>query len=209
MSTQKRTHPSADRNSKPILEAMLKRVDAITPGLKMLEIASGSGQHVGYIAPHFPNITFQPTEYDTEHFDSIKAYAAECVTGNILPPVFVDISQDMKQWTNQFQPASFDYIFNSNMIHITPFACTEGLFRAAGVLLKKNGVLLTYGPYAVNGVLKPESNIEFDKHLRERNPEWGVRDIAVLSRLSAENSIALQIAQDMPSNNKFISWIKM
>ncbi|EDW75666.2 uncharacterized protein Dwil_GK23994 [Drosophila willistoni] len=202
-------YPSADRNSQPIAEALLAQIDRQSPNLKLLEIASGSGQHTGYLAALLPNISFQPTEYDKGLFSSITAYVQDCVTGNINPPIHVDISQDVKQWKVQFPTSSYDYMFNSNMMHISPWTCSIGLFRAAGELLKSGGKLFTYGPYAQDGDLTPQSNVDFDQGLKRRDPTWGVRDIRDLKQLADANGLKLEKLVDMPSNNKFLTWLKL
>ncbi|XP_017095722.2 UPF0585 protein CG18661 isoform X1 [Drosophila bipectinata] len=205
----KRTHPSADRNSQPISEALLAQVDRQKKDLKLLEIASGSGQHAGYLAPLLPNISFQPTEFERSQFDSISAYAGDCATGNIRLPFYVDVTRDPKEWEGPPAPASYDYFFNSNMMHISPWECSVGLFRAAGQLLKRGGRMFTYGPYAQDGILTPQSNVDFDRSLRGRDPSWGVRDIKDLKVLAQENGMQLEKIVDMPSNNKFLTWLKL
>ncbi|KAH8376858.1 hypothetical protein KR093_001759, partial [Drosophila rubida] len=209
----KRTHPSADRNSQPISEALIAQVDTQTPNLRLLEIASGSGQHAGFLAPLLPKISFQTTEFERNDFDSISAYVADCATGNILPPLYVDISQELKDWEaktlEQVKPASYDYMFNCNMVHISPWICSIGLFRAAGQLLKPGGKLFTYGPYAQDGVLTPQSNVDFDANLKGRNDTWGIRDIRDLKQLAESNGLKLDRITEMPSNNKFLTWLKL
>ncbi|KAH8333990.1 hypothetical protein KR059_005122 [Drosophila kikkawai] len=205
----KRTHPSADRNSQPISEALLAQVDRESKNLQLLEIASGSGQHAGFLAPLLPNITFQPTEYERQQLDSIAAYAKDCPTGNIRAPFCVDITQDPRDWEVPPTPGSFDYMFNSNMMHISPWSCSLGLFRAAGQLLKKGGRMFTYGPYAQDGVLVPQSNVDFDRSLRSRDASWGVRDIKDLKAVALENGLELEKLVEMPSNNKFLTWLKL
>lgn len=95
------------------------------------------------------------------------------------------------------------------MMHISPFKCSEGLFENAGAILQKNGLLITYGPYAENGQLTPESNISFDNGLRRSNPLWGVRDIVDLKKLAEAANLQLIEVHEMPANNKILIWKKL
>lgn len=165
--------PAAERNKNPILE-VLKDIIKVPeneegfPYIKVLEISSGTGQHVTHFAKHLsPLIFWQPTEYDRSSFSSICAYIQENQLQNVAPPVYVDIREHHNKWNpvcgnaeksaskvlpiTEFKENSFDYIYNSNLIHISSFDCTEGLFFNSGKLLKKNGYLITYGPYGQNG----------------------------------------------------------
>lgn len=204
----KQQNPSANRNQKPILDVLLKILDKTSSNLKLLEISSGTGQHSAFFANHFPNITFQPSEYDESMLTSIQAYALDSKYKNILNPIIIDISKDYNLWNIKFNENNFDYILNINMIHITPWKCTEGLFYNAGKLLKNHGFLITYGPYAINGILTPDSNVRFNNMLKNQNPEWGVRDIQDLKILAQKNSIKFVEMYDMPANNKILLWQK-
>lgn len=183
-------NPSATRNSPAILEILKLYIKSNAVGI-VLEISSGVGSHVNFFAPHFPYLTFQPTEYEKSLLNSIDSYAKDCKTNNILSPLHVDVRDTYTKWGN-FQPKSIDFMLNINMIHISDFSCTIGLFRNAGILLKENGLLFTYGPYAIDGVLIPDSNVQFDALLKQQNREWGVRDIRNLEKLAEENSIYLK-----------------
>lgn len=209
---RKLNNPSAERNCQPILSVLSDVLDKTTPNQKLLEISSGTGQHAAYIAQHFPNINFCPSEFDASLIGSIRAFAAEVHTNNVRPPIVVDIRQPFTDWNQSHFDSDgrgeFDYVLNINMIHITPLDCTEGLFQNANALLKGNGLLITYGPYAINGVLVPESNINFDRYLRSQNVEWGVRDISDLKGISSRYGIALEKILDMPANNKICIWRK-
>ncbi|XP_055300231.1 UPF0585 protein CG18661 isoform X2 [Sitodiplosis mosellana] len=205
---------SADRNCHPILDCLHIVLDKNQYGLRLLEIASGTGQHVGYFAPAFPNIAFYPSEYETSMFGSIRSYTESL--SNVALPMTIDVRQPFGTKWNwhvaNLQPTkvagTFDYMLNINMIHITPWSCTEGLFKNASGLLKPNGILITYGPYASNGVLIPESNVNFDQYLRSTNTDWGVRDLRDLQQLALTYSICLEKIFDMPANNKVCIWRK-
>lgn len=171
-----------------------------------LELASGSGQHVAYFAPHFPGVRFQPTEVDENLLGSITHYASSCTTKNILLPKLVDISTKLSSYG--FQENSIDYMYCANMIHISPYECTIGLFENAGNYLKPDALMITYGPYSKDGVITPDSNVQFDASLKARNASWGVRDIADLVKLAEQNNLSLIDTVEMPANNKILIWKK-
>lgn len=207
-------NPSADRNKEPILNE-LKHVLSKSDEKLLLEISSGTGQHVYHIAPNFPNIKIQPSELTSDSFGSISAYSEDCPTRNICYPIKIDISKPLTSWPRSpsFCPGSWqgkiDYVLNINMIHITPIDCVKGLFDNSTKLLKINGLLLTYGPYGEHGVISPQSNVDFDKHLKQSNPEYGVRDLTQLKKMAQEYGIIFRKSVNMPANNKFIVWEKV
>lgn len=223
---RKLNYPAAKRNSEPILNVLQTVLDGKRPGLKLLEISSGSGQHTAYFAPHFPNITFQPSEYDANLLESIQCWKEDTQTDNICSPMQINVLMPYTQWganpsqsgpyLNGRQNSDFndmtsqlDYILNINMIHISPFECTEGLFRNAASLLKTNGVLITYGPYGVDGKITPQSNVDFDRSLRSNDARWGVRDLTMLGEFCRQFGFELEKFVDMPANNKTCVWRKM
>nr|XP_020451642.1 UPF0585 protein C16orf13 homolog [Monopterus albus]XP_020451643.1 UPF0585 protein C16orf13 homolog [Monopterus albus] len=197
---------AADRNKGHILAVLRESVNTGKP-LQALEIASGTGQHVIHFAQALRNIIWQPSEYDRQTLASIEAYRAGYPMNNVKPAIHLDVSLPHQYWGG-IQPESFDLVVNINMIHISPMACTEGLFRGAGAVLKPRGLLLTYGPYAVNGQITPQSNVDFNYSLRQRNPEWGLRDISLLSSLAQKNGLFLEKIVDMPANNKCLLFRK-
>ncbi|XP_028139355.1 methyltransferase-like 26 isoform X1 [Diabrotica virgifera virgifera] len=196
--------PSADRNKEPILEVLKQYFDNTIEG-KVIEISSGTGQHAAHFAPHFPKLTFQPTENEPSLLESISAYAADTPTKNVKEPLLVNVVDD---WTKWNVSNDFDYAINVNMIHVTPFSCTIGLFKNISSVLKPGGLLVTYGAYANNGVLEPESNRQFDKSIRQRDPNCGVRDIQDIVKVSESYGIKLKEIIEMPANNKCLIWQK-
>ena len=209
MTSKKVFAPSADRNKDPILSVLQKYFAAAneicTNGLHGLEISSGSGQHVVHFAKHLPFITFQPSELNDYSLPSIEEYILESGLSNVLSPLVIDVTKPIGEWN--LPHTEFDFILNINMIHISPWSCTLGLFERASELLRKPyGALITYGPYAVHGVITPESNVLFDQSLRDRNELWGLRDIADLEKVATVNGFHLHAIEEMPSNNKMLIW---
>ncbi|XP_069761827.1 methyltransferase-like 26 isoform X2 [Narcine bancroftii] len=182
--------PAAGRNKEPILSVIRRHVKPAAAALA-LELASGSGQHAVHFAQALPNVVWQPSEVEPRSLESISAYIAVTRVKNVKQPLCIDCSQSWETWGG-LQPNTFDLILNINMIHITEMKCTKGLFKGAGQLLKPNALLITYGPYAINGTITPQSNIDFDLSLRQRNPTWGLRDLSILQKLAEENGMAFQ-----------------
>ncbi|XP_041958711.1 methyltransferase-like 26 [Alosa sapidissima] len=197
---------AAERNKEPIVSVLRDCVETSRP-LKALEISSGSGQHVVHFAQAFRNVTWQPSDIDAQSVSSIQAYRNHLKLDNVKSPIQLDASQSWENWGG-FDPESLDIVVNINMMHISPLACTKGLFKGAGIILKPQGLLFTYGPYSVNGVITPQSNVDFDFSLRQRNPEWGLRDVSFLNSLAEENGLFLQKMVDMPANNKCLLFRK-
>ena len=206
----KQFSPSADRNKQPILEKLIQ----IHQGeqnyeKKVLEISSGTGQHIVHFARHFTQWTWQPSDYTEQYVASVRAYIADEQLNNVKQPILVDVTTDCSTWGEDGSlVGTLDLVVNMNMIHITPIECTHGLLRNAGILLKPGGRLVTYGPYAVDGVLEPESNVNFNARLQDENPFWGIRDVALLKNLCVEHGLVFKDMFDMPANNKCLCFVK-
>ena len=193
--------PSAARNREPIL-SVIRRV--FPEKGKVLEIASGTGEHAVFVARALPGLVWQPSDPDAQARDSIAAWIERERLANVLPPLDIDVRA--KDWDVK---APFDAVVAINMIHISPWQATLGLFEGAGRLLRANGVLLLYGPYQRDGRHTAPSNAAFDRSLKERNPSWGVRDIADVARVGAESGFKLRETVDMPANNLSVVFVKM
>ncbi|XP_053620145.1 UPF0585 protein CG18661 [Plodia interpunctella] len=208
---EKLIYPAATRNQEPILQVLKRFIICDEENISdesplFLEVSSGSGQHLYHFAPHFPGVRFQPTEYDKSLLGSITYYSQACPTKNIYAPIQLDICNDFKDYG--LQENSIDYLYNANMIHITPYQCTLGLFKNAGCYLKPDALMIMYGPYCKDGIISPQSNIDFDAFLKSRDPSWGLRDINDLIKLAEENDLSLIDTIEMPANNKILIWKK-
>jgi hypothetical protein len=188
----RRQSPAAARNREPILQVLL---ETLPERGTLIEIASGTGEHAAYFAGRFPHIVWQPTDPDPEALASIAAWRAEAGPANLLEPLRLDASAEMWPVT------SADAILCVNMVHISPWAATEGLMRGAGRLLAEGAPLLLYGPYRRAGVLTAPSNVAFDESLRARNPEWGLRELEAVEAEAVRHGLRLERVVEMPANN--------
>ncbi len=184
--------PHVARNREPILE-VLRRV-LPRQGL-VLEIASGGGEHAAYFASNLPGVIWQPTDANSEMFESIAAHRAAAGVANLLEPLHLDVAAE--QWPVE----RVDAMVCCNMIHIAPWAATEGLIAGAGRTLRRGAPLYLYGPFKVEGRHTAPSNEDFDTSLRARNPLWGVRDLTDVSSLAKRHGFALAETVPMPANN--------
>src|SRR3546814_19275403 len=84
-----------------------------------------------------------------------------------------------------------DAILCINMIHISPWAATEGLRAGAERVLGPGGVLYLSGPYRRADVPTASSNEAFDADLRQRNAEWGLRAMEDFVALAGRHGLSL------------------
>ena len=191
MSEARREAPAAARNREPILGVLLPR---LTQGARLLEVASGSGEHALWIAQARPDLHVQPSDPQPEARASIAAWCQG--VANIAPALALDAA-------GNWPAVSADAVLCINMIHIAPWEATLGLMRGAASALAPGGALFLYGPYRVGGAMV-ESNQEFDARLRAENAAWGVRALEDVT--AAAQGFAPPIITPMPANNLFLEF---
>jgi len=195
-----RSSPSTQRNRQPILEVLAPRLG---PGARVLEVASGAGEHALFLAAALPGVSWQPTDRDADALASIAAWRAASGPANLAAPIRLDAA-DAASW-----PAGpFDAVVCINMIHISPWAASEGLMAGAGRVLAPGGRLFLYGPFLEAGVETAPSNLAFDQSLKARDPAWGIRDLAAVTALAAARGLTLAERIAMPANNLIVMFEK-
>jgi len=182
----------AERNTAPILE-VLERV--LPDRGIVLELASGTGQHVVACADRFRQLQWQPSDIDPELRDSVAQRIANSGLDNVASPIELDATR--LPWP----VAHADAVLCINMIHISPWSATEGLFAGASTILPAGGIVVTYGPYMRDGAHTAPSNASFDTSLRLRNPAWGLRDIAAVAAAAERFGLHHIETVPMPANN--------
>ena len=186
------TAPHAERNKQPLLDILARVLPA--KGL-VLEIGSGTGQHVTHFAKALPGLTFQPSEMDQSRHASIAAWTSHEQLTNVRAPIAFDVSR--LPWPVR----AADAILCINVIHISPWEATLALMKGAGAILPPGEALVTYGPYARGGAHTAPSNAAFDADLKSRDPRWGVRNMEDVAAAAKKEGLELVETVPMPANN--------
>jgi hypothetical protein len=186
--------PASVRNAEPILH--LLRAHLPKSG-RVLEIAAGSGQHAVAFSGALPGLEWTPSDPSPDARASIAAWAAQAGAANLQAPLALDC-MDEASWPE----GPFDAVLCINMIHISPWAATEGLMALAErVLPRPGGLLYLYGPYREADVPLAPSNEAFDASLKARDPAWGLRDRDTVVALARSHGLTLTLRTEMPANN--------
>jgi len=193
----RRRAPAAARNRDPILAVL----ESVLPASGLvLEIASGTGEHAVHFARALPALDWQPSDPDADARASIAAWADAEGLANLRPPLALDAASD------DWPVARADAMVCINMVHISPWAATEGLMRGAGRVLAAGAPLVLYGPYRRAGHPLEPSNAAFDADLRARDPRWGLRELDAVSACAAASGLAPERVVEMPANNLSVAF---
>jgi SAM-dependent methyltransferase len=194
--TEKPYAESSAQNRAPI-QAVLE--EAFADRRRVLEIASGTGQHAVYFGAALPHLSWQTSELPHNHA-GILAWLDEARLPNVLPPAAIDVND--ADWP----VGSFDAVFNANTVHIVSWPAVRRMFAGIGRVLELGGLLCLYGPFNYGGRYTAESNARFDVWLKNRDPASGVRDFEALNALAEAQGLVLMRDFDMPSDNRTLVW---
>ena len=192
MTSHRLQYPATSRNRDAILDVLR---GSLPPAGLVLEIASGSGEHIVHFANALPGLTFQPSDPEDAARLSIAAWTMETGLPNIRPPLAIDVLRE------PWPIAQADAMLCINMIHISPWEATAALMRNAGRILTKGAPLYLYGPYRQKDVVTADSNEAFDVSLKSRNPQWGLRQLDDVAALAREAGFSEPEVTPMPANN--------
>jgi hypothetical protein len=184
--------PSAARNRDAITAVLGSR---LPQGVRVLEIGSGTGEHAVSVCSARPDIEWQPSDPDTRSRASQDAWASQSGL-SILEAI--DLNPATRDPAASFD--GFGALVCMNVIHISPWAVCEGLAKLADDILPVDSLVYLYGPYK-EGDKTAASNLDFDRSLKARNPQWGVRTLSSVEVLFNTSGFMLAERIEMPSNN--------
>ena len=195
------------RNFAPVL-VVLQRVLRDRSG-HVLEIGSGTGQHVVGFAEALPRLTWWPTDPNPNHLKSIEAWRRHSGLANVAPPFALDVSDPAERLDGEGRPAGkLAATISMNVIHIAPWPVCEGIMRIAGHRLVNGGLVGLYGPFMRGGEHTSPSNAAFDESLRRENPQWGVRAVEAVEEAAIACGLRLKEIVEMPANNLTLVFVR-
>jgi cyclopropane fatty-acyl-phospholipid synthase-like methyltransferase len=190
---------ACERNKEPILAVLRTSFADVT---RVLEIGSGTGQHAVHFARHLPHLEWQPTDL-AENLDSLAERLRAEGPPNLAQPLELDVR------SHPWPIRDVDGIFSANSLHIMSFDSVREFFRGVGQVLAPNGRLCIYGPFNQDGRYTSGSNAEFDRYLKARDPESGIRDFDAVDSLARNVGLSLEADHAMPANNRTLVWRKV
>ncbi len=199
--------PAFHRNHDAIWSAMAGFLGGWTGDV--LELGSGTGQHVTAFAGRTPQLTWRPSDIYPSHLASIEAWRRHAGLANLRAPQRIDLGDPAWSWTADGQAGSkLTAMLCINVLHISPWAVAQNLIAGAGRFLKDDGRLFVYGRFMRDGAHTAPSNAAFDQSLRAENPAWGVRDVADLNALAQAASLTAAEITPTPANNLVLAFAR-
>jgi len=189
---------ASERNKEPILEVLRTCFAGCS---QVLEIGSGTGQHAVYFAARLPHLVWHPTER-LAYLPELAARVQAEGGGNLRPPAMLDVRQSI--WPVRV----VDAIFTANTLHIMSWPEVIAMFHGIGNTLAPSGSLCLYGPFLYDEHYTSPSNLEFDRMLRQRDPQSGVREIQAVVKLAAEAGLRLVADHDLPAFNRLLAFTR-
>lgn len=191
---EKRLAPSALRNLEPIAAVLARHLPARG---RVLELASGSGQHAAALAARHPGLDWQPSDIDPANLASIRAWAAEAQCANLRAPLRLDACAP--GWAARL--GQWQAIWLCNLLHLIAEAEAGVLLDEAALALAPGGILCLYGPFRRDGQLVSDGDRAFDASLRAQDAAIGYKDIGWVEARLAAGGLVRDALHQMPANN--------
>ena len=187
---------ACENNKKPILEVIgqyFENSDVI------LEIGTGTAQHAIYFAEKLRKLYWQTTDQE-EYLEGINLRLNGYTHYNLGRPLPLNVLQ--KNWPLE----NCDGVFSANTSHIMNWQMVKNMFAGVSKILEPKRHFCLYGPFNFNGQYTSDSNEAFDKMLRGRDPNSGLRNFEDLQRMAESQGLSFFKQYDLPANNKILVW---
>ena len=186
--------PAAEKNVSHITEL----VCCVSPkNGTALEIASGTGQHIIELAAAIPNLTWQPSDVDTDRLKSIVSWSYGKQLPNLLPPIKLDVTDEGWSTSCPYQ----NFILLVNLLHLVSESEAKVIIGGISQSLMLGGRCVIYGPFMRDGFLTSDGDKCFHQSLVEADPDIGYKDDKWLLDLCEGHNLEIIKIENMPANN--------
>lgn len=184
--------PSAERNAAVIFERLAGYIPAQGT---VLELASGTGQHIASFAASAPDVIWQPSDLSDDRMASVEAWRAHAKVPNLRAAIQFDASG---AWP-QLPDLGLAYVVN--LFHLITHKDALGVIRGAAAALNAGGHFFIYGPFRTKGRFRSDGDAAFHASLSTQNAAIGYKDLEWMQAELALNGLALAEVYEMPANN--------
>jgi hypothetical protein len=192
---------SAERSKQPILDE-LKQL--LPPRGKVLEIASGTGQHMMHFAAALPDIDWQPTDYTTEDFPAIAARRDAANLRNVADPVRLDVVDT--RWPVDSDFGAIICINSDPRLAVGDDA--RPVRRALPGICARRPVWSRSGAYREGGQHTVPSNVAFDEWLKAKDRRFGVRNLEDVEDVARASGFSRVRLARLPANNLLVAFAR-
>jgi len=191
--------PACERNKSVILTELSP---IFSQCRSVFEIGSYSGQHAIHFCQAFPGLSWQPSDIE-ENLAALQENIRSARLGNCNAPIALDVARK-SDWPQE----KFDIIFSANTLHIMSWPHVEALFNSLPHVSAAGSWLCIYGPFKYQGRYTSASNAEFQRWLKGRDMNSGIRDFERVHQLVSAQGFELYRDIAMPANNQLLIWQK-
>lgn len=190
---------AAENNKREILRFLS---DIVKSGDVVLELGSGSGQHIAFFAENIMDAVWQPSEI-VDSIDPLQERLLAVPLANLRAPWVIDIS---------FPPPRdelFDFVYSSNVLQCISILLIPSFFSTAHNFLNKNGNLIIYGPFLRAGNYVSRGDAMLDESLKIENPDFGIKDFDLIKQYAESEKLTLARCLKMKKNNLMLLFKKI
>ena len=197
---------------KPFVQACENNKHAIAEALQsylrnvrtILEIGSGTGQHIVHFASCFPHITWQASDLKENHA-GINAWIRDSKLPNVNSPIEFDL-EAVGAPVHNTSLRAVDAVYSANVVHIIETRLISRLFLRASEVLTETGLVFMYGPFNYEKRFTSEGNRRLDAWLKSQHPDFGIRDFEYVDEIARTHGLSLMDDLTMPANNRLLVW---
>lgn len=188
------------RNTAPLIKALRARLPAHG---RVLEVASGTGQHAAAFAAAFPALDWVPSDIDPGQRDSITAWRQASGLPNLAEPLAIDIAAPWPATRGGAQ-----VVLTINLLHLIPGRHLTRLFAEAHTTLNAGGRMIIYGPFLRGSDYASDGDRAFDAALQARDPAIGYKSVEAVTSTAIAAGFTPIATDTMPANNLLLTFDK-